>query len=141
MESLRCLSTVSAQNDPATTFPVEPAFSLTLSGWGGTVYFNGVYVNLIDKLKDSNDITEISSKHPQHVILEDNRAYPFTINASFRGSCLFRDKVDRADSVEAYFTKGEVFEVRYLTKDEFGDITYGGEKFSVRYTEDTSCSD
>jgi len=53
--------------------------------------------------------SEVKSRYPQKVILEDNRAYPFTINASFRGSCLFRDKVDRADSVEAYFTKGEVF--------------------------------
>lgn len=53
--------------------------------------------------------TEIKSKHPQKVILEDNRAYPFTINASFRGSCLFRDKVDNENSVESYFTKGEVF--------------------------------
>ena len=53
--------------------------------------------------------TEITSKHPQKVILEDNRAYPFTINASFRSSCLFRDKVDNDNSVESYFAKGEVF--------------------------------
>ena len=53
--------------------------------------------------------TEIKSKHPQKVILEDNRAYPFTINANFRGSCLFRDKVDNAASVETYFTRGELF--------------------------------
>ena len=53
--------------------------------------------------------TEIKSKHPQKVILEDNRAYPFTINASFRSSCLFRDKVDNDNSVESYFAKGEVF--------------------------------
>ena len=53
--------------------------------------------------------SDIKSKHPQKVILEDNRAYPFTINASFRGSCLFRDKVDNDSSVESYFTRGEVF--------------------------------
>lgn len=53
--------------------------------------------------------SEIKSKHPQKVILEDNRAYPFTINASFRGSCLFRDKVDNENSVESFFPKGEVF--------------------------------
>ena len=53
--------------------------------------------------------TDIKSKHPQKVILEDNRAYPFTINATFRGSCLFRDKVDNDNSVESYFPKGEVF--------------------------------
>ena len=53
--------------------------------------------------------TDIKSKHPQKVILEDNRAYPFTINASFCSSCLFRDKVDNDNSVESYFAKGEVF--------------------------------
>ena len=53
--------------------------------------------------------TDIVSKHPQKVILEDNRAYPFTINASFRGACLFRDKVDNDNSVESYFSRGEVF--------------------------------
>ncbi len=53
--------------------------------------------------------SEIKSKHPQKVIHEDNRAYPFTINASFRGPCLFRDKVDNEQSVESYFARGEVF--------------------------------
>ena len=53
--------------------------------------------------------SEIKTKHPQKVILEDNRAYPFTVNASFRGPCLFRDKVDNADSVESYFARGEMF--------------------------------
>ena len=50
-----------------------------------------------------------TTKHTQTVILEDNRAYPFTLNASFRGACLFRDRVDRNDSVETYFSNGEIF--------------------------------
>lgn len=54
-------------------------------------------------------ITEISSKHPQHVILEDNRAYPFTLNATFRASCVFRDKIDFGSSVETFFPSGEQF--------------------------------
>lgn len=53
--------------------------------------------------------SEIKSKHPQKVIHEDNRAYPFTVNASFRGPCLFRDKVDNERAVETYFSRGEVF--------------------------------
>ncbi|MBR1637884.1 MAG: helix-turn-helix domain-containing protein [Treponema sp.] len=53
--------------------------------------------------------SDLKSAHQPKVIHEDNRAYPFTINASFRGSCLFRSKVDRSDSVEGYFTRGEVF--------------------------------
>lgn len=54
-------------------------------------------------------ITELKNNKPQKVILEDNRAYPFTLNASFLGVCLFRDKVDSNDSVETYFARGEVF--------------------------------
>lgn len=71
--------------------------------------------NGIVDLSSEVDVTEIplndadTIKHTQIVILEDNRAYPFTLNASFRGSCLFRDRVDRSDSVETYFTNGEVF--------------------------------
>lgn len=54
-------------------------------------------------------ITDLKPTHPQKVIFEDNRAYPFTINASFLGACLFRDKIDNNDSVETYFARGEVF--------------------------------
>ncbi len=53
--------------------------------------------------------SDVKSSHVPKVIHEDNRAYPFTLNASFRGSCLFRTRVDRSDSVEAYFSRGEVF--------------------------------
>ncbi len=44
----------------------------------------------------------------QTTILEDNRAYPFTMNASFRNPCVFRYLVDRKDSVENYYTNGDV---------------------------------
>ncbi len=54
-------------------------------------------------------ITDLKNAKPQKVILEDNRAYPFTLNASFLGVCLFRDKIDNNDSVETYFARGEVF--------------------------------
>ena len=53
--------------------------------------------------------SEVKGKHPYKVIHEDNRAYPFTINASFRGPCLFRDKVDNNEAVETYFSRGETF--------------------------------
>lgn len=52
--------------------------------------------------------SEIGSNHKMNVIFEDNRAYPFTINGNFRGSCIFRYKVDRHDPSESYFTSGEV---------------------------------
>ena len=53
--------------------------------------------------------SEVNPKHIQRVLVEDNRAYPFTINANFRDACLFRDKVDRERSVEGYFAKGDLF--------------------------------
>jgi transcriptional regulator with XRE-family HTH domain len=60
-------------------------------------------------VEDIPFIADVKNTHPQKVLLEDNRPYPFTINASFISPCLFRDKVDFSDSVETYFTKGEVF--------------------------------
>ena len=53
--------------------------------------------------------SEVKTTHPYKVIHEDNRAYPFTINASFRGPCLFRDRVDNSESVESYFARGDLF--------------------------------
>ncbi|MCR4735954.1 MAG: helix-turn-helix domain-containing protein [Treponema sp.] len=62
---------------------------------------------------DVSEITlaqDVKSKHTPRVILEETRSpYPFTLNAIFRGSCLFRDKVDSAESVETYFTQNETF--------------------------------
>ncbi|MCF0242708.1 MAG: helix-turn-helix domain-containing protein [Treponema sp.] len=54
-------------------------------------------------------LDEIESKHPQVVILEDNRAYPFTINAVFRAPCVFRYKIDNEQSVETYYPSGDQF--------------------------------
>ncbi|MBQ1984622.1 MAG: helix-turn-helix domain-containing protein [Spirochaetaceae bacterium] len=53
----------------------------------------------IEQKKSSNQI----------VLFEGNRAYPFTIDATFRGACLFRYAPDRKDSVEDYFTTGDRF--------------------------------
>ena len=52
--------------------------------------------------------SEISSGHKQLVVFEDNRAYPFTLNGSFRGPCMFRYRVDRRENVESYFSSGEL---------------------------------
>ena len=41
-------------------------------------------------------------------IFSDSRAYPFTVNASFRGGCLFRYRPDRKETVEDYFASGDV---------------------------------
>ena len=62
-----------------------------------------------NQIENINLATDLKTSRPYKVILEDNRAYPFTINVSFRGPCLFRDKIDNSNSVETYFTSGEVF--------------------------------
>lgn len=43
----------------------------------------------------------------QTVILEDTRAYPFTLRADFRAGCVFRSKIDRNESVESYYANRE----------------------------------
>lgn len=77
--------------------------SLMVSQYKSTVATSSVFVDEIPLE------SEIKSKHPHKVLIEDNRPYPFTINADFRGSCLFRSKVDNGTSVENYFTRGERF--------------------------------
>ncbi len=56
-------------------------------------------------------ITSVKDGTKQQVIHEDTRAYPFTVNVSFRGSCLFRYRSDRKEAVEGYYTNGEVVNV------------------------------
>lgn len=48
---------------------------------------------------------------PSEIILEDSRAYPFTVQISFRGSCLFRYRVDRQEKIEEYYKNGDVVTV------------------------------
>lgn len=67
----------------------------------------GAFISAV-RTEDIPFATEIESTHKQIVILEDTRAYPFTVNGSFRGACEFRYKIDRRDAIEAYFTSGEV---------------------------------
>lgn len=45
------------------------------------------------------------------VIKEDTRAYPFTVNMTFRGSCVLRYRSDRKDSVEDYYHTGDSISV------------------------------
>lgn len=69
---------------------------------------SGVY--LTSSTTDTAEIPFASELGTQKriVVLEDNRAYPFTLNGSFRGSCEFRYRVDRHDPVEGYFSSGEI---------------------------------
>lgn len=45
--------------------------------------------------------------HKPYVILEDNRAYSFTIDAVFRGPCEFRHRIDRKVTEESYYSNGD----------------------------------
>ena len=69
---------------------------------------SGAYTAALSNQNDIPSVTEIDSKHKQNIIFDDNRAYPFTINASFRGPCQFRYKIDRHDPAESYFMTGEL---------------------------------
>ena len=44
-------------------------------------------------------------------IFSDTRAYPFTINATFRANCLFRYRPDRKETVEDDFANGETVSI------------------------------
>lgn len=60
----------------------------------------------------STDLSEIeiinveNGKEPK-IILEDTRAYPFTITATFRGSCIFRYRSDNSGSEEHNLLNGD----------------------------------
>lgn len=41
-------------------------------------------------------------------ILADTRAYPFTLNVTFRAGCLFRYRADRKEVIEDFLSNGEV---------------------------------
>ena len=41
------------------------------------------------------------------VVFSDSRAYPFTINASFRGPCLFRYRLDRKEKIQEFFNNSD----------------------------------
>ena len=61
-------------------------------------------------IKDSDILNAESLPQGQErtVIFEDNRAYPFTLNVTFRAGCLFRYRPDRKDTIEDYFGSGDV---------------------------------
>ncbi|MCR5606774.1 MAG: helix-turn-helix domain-containing protein [Treponema sp.] len=51
--------------------------------------------------------SELPKNAVQTEILKDNRAYPFTINATFRADCLFRYRIDRKEPIEEYYHSGD----------------------------------
>ena len=94
----------------------EPDLIVYLSDISSTDSSRGAEVRIVKRsgheISVSHDeiplASDVSSAHKRTVILDDNRAYPFTINGNFRGSCVFRYKIDRHEPVESYFSSGEV---------------------------------
>ncbi len=63
---------------------------------------------------DENQIPnaeDLPKEQARTEVFSDTRAYPFTINASFRGGCLFRYRPDRKDTVEDYFATGDIVNI------------------------------
>ncbi|MFA6938042.1 MAG: helix-turn-helix transcriptional regulator [Treponema sp.] len=58
-----------------------------------------------------NTASSSVKNNKQTQILEDTRAYPFTVNISFRGACVFRYGVDRKENIEDYFVSGDIVNV------------------------------
>lgn len=59
----------------------------------------------------ASSISTTQKNIKQTLILEDTRAYPFTVSVTFRGACVFRYKVDRNEYAEDYFTSGDIVSV------------------------------
>lgn len=65
----------------------------------------------------SSDVTVSSttpsvSANKQTVLFEGGSAYPVTMNATFRGYCLFRYESDRSNREERYYQKSELLTVQ-----------------------------
>ena len=59
---------------------------------------------------DENQIPnaeDLPKEQARTEVFSDTRAYPFTVNATFRGGCLFRYRPDRKETVEDYFANGD----------------------------------
>lgn len=76
---------------------------------GAEVYIVRKDENAVVEVADNTSIPTVQKANVnQTMIFEDNRSYPFTLNASFRKPCVFRYEVDRKNSVENYYTNGDV---------------------------------
>ncbi len=64
---------------------------------------------------ENGDVTvavNSSDSSKQTVLFEGGSAYPVTLNATFRGYCLFRYEVDRSEREERYYQKSEILTVQ-----------------------------
>ncbi len=75
-----------------------------------------VFVNTQDSSQDNYSVSSTSIKENpdsnRTFIHEDNRAYPFTVNITFRAACVFRYRDDNNNKVEDYYTAGQTLSIR-----------------------------
>ncbi len=69
------------------------------------------FIEITDGDSTSRSEIEQARASGQQTVHSDSRAYPFTANISFRGSCVFRYRSDRKEVVENYYQSGEVINV------------------------------
>ncbi|MBQ1833265.1 MAG: helix-turn-helix domain-containing protein [Treponema sp.] len=58
----------------------------------------------VAETKEPDYIPVTAANANQNVIHEDTRPYPFTLTVTFRGSCLFRYKIDYGEKIENHYT-------------------------------------
>jgi hypothetical protein len=82
------------------SFPIQAP----ISGSAGDVTISGK----APALGTETAVDSAKSKTDSTIIFRSGRGpYPFVVQVSFRGSCLFRYEADRKEWVEKYYSKGE----------------------------------
>lgn len=61
--------------------------------------------------KEIPNVEDLPADQQRTVILEDRRAYPFTVQATFRSGCVFRYRPDRKEVTEDYFASGDIINI------------------------------
>jgi cytoskeleton protein RodZ len=59
----------------------------------------------------ASDPTVLETNKPQALVEAKSSPYPFTMNVTFRGYCMFRYEIDRRDRDERYYHKSEQISV------------------------------
>lgn len=87
------------------------------TGEGLSALAEGVGAEQVDGQTATDDVTVATSAQSapnarHQVLFEGGSAYPVTMNATFRGYCLFRHESDRANREERYYQKSELLTVQ-----------------------------
>jgi cytoskeletal protein RodZ len=84
-----------------------------------------------DSGTDTTAVVAASPINPAPVILSSPNPYPFTLQASFKGYCMFRWESDRKNRDERYFRKSDVLTVQAQNGIRIWASNAGAVKFQV----------